>query len=515
MKRILCFVILAVLLCSCTGKPRYRLIHDDDGDSIWRPFANVTEEYIDSQVGLVAGTGVTSFAVCAGSDYVHYGSQHADSSFLKDSGLKERGLDFIRTVLEKAREKGMEPILTYRVNDLHFTDTLDMSQGDSRFYMSKWWWDHPQFWVNEDFGWHTVGAYDFAHKEVRDHKVAMMTEQLDMYGDVADVYLMDFLRFFCYFKQGQGRNHTAEMTDMVRQMRAVTDSIGKAKGHKILLAARVAPVLDDDLREGLDVREWLKEGLVDFLTLGIHMYVDGNTPVAKFRRDLGKDLNVPVYACGCNIMYSYDDDEIISDGMVRGWCSSVLAQGADGLQSFNYYTGLRNLEANVPEGSLVNRRFHMDIYEELTSLDKLEGRNKIYWLSDGSREYGLTPNTPLPLEIAPGGEGEALIYVGDRMKTTRPEEVIFFFRTSADVPLEVTLNGRDILKEVPEYNALYDRNTHLWDGQVQWAVTFSSDALRHGENVLRFKNAEGEGPVKIIRTELALKYGPVDQYGYF
>ena len=101
------------------------------------------------------------------------------------------------------------------------------------------------------------------------------------------------------------------------------------------------------------------------------------------------------------------------------------------------------------------------------------------------------------------------------MKTTRPEEVIFFFRTSADMPLEVTLNGRDILKEVPEYNALYDRNTHLRDGQVQWAVTFSSDALRHGENVLRFKNAEGEGPVKIIRTELALKYGPVDQYGYF
>ena len=195
-----------LVFVSCVGKPQFRLIHDDDGDSVWRPFAKLTEEYIDRQLGLVAGTGVTSFAVCAGSDYVHYGSQYADSSFLKDSGLKEKGLDFIRTVLVKAREKGMEPILTYRMNDLHFTDTLDVPD-QAREFMSKWWWDHPQFWVNEDLGWHTMGAYDFAHQEVRDHKVAMMTEQIEMYGDVMDVYLLDFLRFFCYFKQGQGRNH--------------------------------------------------------------------------------------------------------------------------------------------------------------------------------------------------------------------------------------------------------------------------------------------------------------------
>ena len=514
MTRKLCFFIFAILLCSCTTGSRFRLIHDDDGSSSWH-FPDLTVGKIEAAVDLLAGTGVTSYAICAGEDYANFNSRFGKSPYIEECALEKNGIDFIRTVLERARERGMEPILTYRMNDLHYTDTLEVPD-EARKFMSKWWWDHPQFWIDEYFGWHTVGAYDFAHKEVRDRKVAFMTEQVDRYGDVIDVYLMDFLRFFCYFKQGQGRSHTAEMTDMVRRMRAVTDSVSKAKGHKILLAARVAPVNDNNLDQGLDVRQWLKEGLVDFLTLGIHCLLDGQTPVDRFRKDMGKDLDVPVYACGCDIMYNYADDEKISDGMVRGWCSNVLARGSDGLQSFNYYTGIRSLdEEGVPEGRIVNRRFHMDMYEELTSLDKLEGRNKIYWLSDGNREYGLTPNTPLPLEIAPGGEGEALIYVGDRMKTTRPEEVIFFFRTSADASMEVTLNGREILKEVPEYNALYDRNTCLKEGHRQWAVTFPTDAVRHGDNVVRFNNAEGEGPVKIIRTELALKYGPVETNGYF
>lgn len=508
-------LICALVSCSCASRPQFRLIHDDDGDSNW-DFKHLTVEKIDSAVALVAGTGVTSFAICTGSDYVHYGSQYADSSFLKDSGLKERGVDFIRTVLVKAREHGMEPIVTHRMNDLHFTSLTDES-ARADFFMSKWWHEHPEFWINEDFGWHTEGAYDFAHKEVRDRKVAIMTEQLEMYGDVMDVYLMDFLRFFCYFKQGRGRSHTAEMTDMVRCMRAVTDSIGKAKGHKILLAARVAPVNDNNLDQGLDVRQWLKEGLVDFLTLGIHMIVDSNMPVARFRDELGGDLNVPVYACGCNTAYwingGYED---ITDGMIRGFCSSVLAQGADGLQSFNFYFGQKAINDGISHeaGKTVNRVFHPSMYKELVSGEKLEGRNKIYWLSKGNGEYGLTPDTVLPLSVAPGGEGEAFMFVGDKMKESKPEEVILFFRTDTDIPVAASLNGIPSIKEEPSYPELYDRITGLEEGQRQWAYVFPADAVRHGDNVIRFKSL-GNAPVKILRTEIALKYGPVEECGYF
>ena len=154
------------------------------------------------------------------------------------------------------------------------------------------------------------------------------------------------------------------------------------------------------------------------------------------------------------------------------------------------------------------------MYKELVSGEKLEGRNKIYWLSNGNSEYGLTPDTVLPLSVAPGGEGDASIFIGDKMKESKPEEVILFFRTDADIPVAASLNGVPSIKEEPSYPELYDRMTGLEEGQRQRAYVFPADAVQHGDNVLKFKSS-GSAPVKILRTELALKYGPVEECGYF
>ncbi len=44
---------------------------------------------------------------------------------------------------------------------------------------------------------------DFAHPEVRDHKLAIITEQLEKY-EMIDGLDLDFMRFIVYFKQGEG-----------------------------------------------------------------------------------------------------------------------------------------------------------------------------------------------------------------------------------------------------------------------------------------------------------------------
>ena len=106
------------------------------------------------------------------------------------------------------------------------------------------------------------------------------------------------------------------------------------------------------------------------------------------------------------------------------------------------------------------------------------------------------------------------MFVGDKMKESKPEEVILFFRTDTDIPVAASLNGIPSIKEEPSYPELYDRITGLEEGQRQWAYVFPADAVRHGDNVIRFKSL-GNAPVKILRTEIALKYGPVEECGYF
>ena len=54
---------------------------------------------------------------------------------------------------------------------------------------------------------------------MRNRKVSIIGEQLSRYRDAIDWYMLDFMRFFCYFKRGEGKRHTAEMTDMMRQIR--------------------------------------------------------------------------------------------------------------------------------------------------------------------------------------------------------------------------------------------------------------------------------------------------------
>lgn len=100
------------------------------------------------------------------------------------------------------------------------------------------------------------------------------------------------------------------------------------------------------------------------------------------------------------------------------------------------------------------------------------------------------------------------------MKESKPEEVILFFRTDTNIPVAASLNGVPSIKEEPSYPELYDRATGLKDGQHQRAYVFPADAVRHGDNVIRFKSS-GSAPVIILRTELALKYGPVEECGYF
>ena len=61
------------------------------------------------------------------------------------------------------------------------------------------------YWLNDTTqGYNSGGAFDFAIKEVRDRKLAIISEQLENYADIIDGYDLDFMRFIVYFKSGTG-----------------------------------------------------------------------------------------------------------------------------------------------------------------------------------------------------------------------------------------------------------------------------------------------------------------------
>lgn len=532
--------------CSSTSKNTnkstyYRLIHNNDGSDMlgnyWFDRRPISVADLDSCVDMVTmHSQVTTYMICTGSDFFYYRSKYGrtfgddlngtlncgtDTAqyksfykfYLNHLRLEKEGTDMVATTLKRAKERGMETFITYRMNDLHFNDTIYRCP----IFYTDFWYKHPEYWVNDNSqGYHSSGALDFAHKEVRDRKLAIISEQLEKYD--TDGLDLDFMRFFVYFKPGEGQKNTELMTQLLRDIRKKVNETAALKHKKILLSVRVAPTLEENLSRGLDIREWLKEGLLDFISISLHWRGDPALPVAAFRKTLGKDLNIPFYATVDD--GAYKPREQYSHGMYRGMCSHILSQGADGVYLFNYYFGEYNHRKvhhidMLQQGEQCCRVMDPVLLKELGSLKTLEGRNKIYFLSDGMTEYQLKPNTPLPLYISPKKRQEANIYVGDEMKKVHPKEVILFIRTFEPTACKLTINGKVPIIEEPSYTKLYDRELGLMGNEKEYAFIIPTKAIKHGYNKIIFSSPDGKTSYSVKRIEMALKYGDVKTNGYF
>jgi len=534
------FAILLLLTCrGCINSKeppaKHRFIFNNDGTYALGNFMfhqrPLSVEDAKAYVDVVANTQVTTYMICSGSDYPYYRSKYGrvfgdDRNGTLDCGcdtanykymvsyyrnhlnLEEAGTDIIDVCLRRAKEKNMEAYISYRMNDVHFNDTASHCPVE----YTDFWIAHPQYWMNEDIGWKSSGALDFAFEEVREQKLNMISEQLDKYGKLLDGYDMDFMRFFVYFKSEDGERNAPLMTELVKAVRAKIDELSEKRGKKILLSARVAPDLDFCLKKGLNIKEWVQKGLLDFITIGIHYTGNPALPVARFKSGLG-DFSIPVYATiesgGYNSRVPY------SHGMYRGMASHIFSQSGEGIYLFNYFFDEYQVKPNPETESQVCRVITPELLHELGSLETLQGRNKMYCLDDGgSAGYGYKPDTPLPLLVSPDNYVDAPIFIGDNTEKDIPEEAVLFLRT--DKPAQFELFVNDVKTEIqkPEYVDLFDRAKNLSPKDRVYAYTLPVSCLKQGDNIVRLRSAT---PEKFIttRVEIALKYGDVKTHGYF
>lgn len=135
----------------------------------------------------------------------------------------------------------------------------------------------------------------------------------------------------------------------------------------------------------------------------------------------------------------------------------------------------------------------------------------MYALSDGASSYSLTPNSPLPHDLSKNKE--AAIFVGDDVATDKPEEIILFVRINNADSFSVSINGHALLQTNATYPKRYDKLRGITDKQKVSAFIVPTDDVTQGKNHLSFSSAGSA--VIVQRIELALKYGDVEQYGYF
>ena len=537
-------IIVMVLICLLSGRGycqetppfQQRLIFVNDyGVGYWIRESILTRRSVHAFVDGYAGTQVTTYMACAsaGEELLLYRSKYDRIAGDDDGGrldcdnssrlgikklnqwllnLEKEGYDVTETQLERAKEKGMEAFITFRMNDLHYKN---LSLRCPVTY-SDFWFQHPEYWINEKLceRYH-LGAqpFDFVHSEVREHKLNVIFEQLDLYGSLLDGYDLDFLRAPIFFKAGEGAKNASLITEMVKAVKSKIDDLSAQYGKKIMLSARVPHDMDFCNSEGLDIKEWLRLGLLDFLTIGYLWEENPFPPVAQFIQALG-DRQIPLYVSMDGQCYGLKGKKTVefhSHGMKRGIASQIYAQAADGIYLFNF---MPPIMIACPSDKYVCRLKSRDLLSELGSMETLRKRNKRFGLDNGAVAFYFRYRGVAPLPLAVGSAVQTIdFHVGDPVQQDVPEQIIVHIRTDQAVTIGLQVNSVEAKPLDETYIQPYEADKTVQPGEKDHAFMIPASAVKQGYNKIGIYSHESE--CRVIRLEMVIRYGDVEKYGYF
>ena len=379
-----------------------RIIMNNDGcEVLYFPKNEKTtvENFLAKRTTPLAGTQVDAIAFCPTSSgfsfFTHdtkvgtlltrsgqeYGIQPDSRNIAKE--LIDLGTDCLQAVAQFGHEHDMEVFWSMRMNDTH-----DVSHHPDKPYLlfPPFKEEHAEWLVGDHVKRTPHGRWssvDYARPEIRDLAFGFIEEVCRNY-DVDGIEL-DFFRHLCYFKStatgGTASDEEREqMTDLMRRVREMTETVGMARGRPILVAVRVPDSVGFSNDMGFDIERWMRDGLIDMLITTGYFRLNP----WEYSVELGHKYGVSVYPCLSDSRVRGETRfRRSSIESYRGRALNAWTAGADGLHVFNSFN------PNAP------------IWKEIGDPDELLTMDKLYfvnvrdgnphsWLAKG-REYRTVP----------------------------------------------------------------------------------------------------------------------------
>ncbi|MGE3315290.1 MAG: DUF6807 family protein, partial [Planctomycetaceae bacterium] len=242
--------------------------------------------------------------------------------------MRHEGVDPYKLLIDAARQKNLEVILTFRMNDNHNLD----------FLHTAFWRDHPEFRLNG-------GALDFGHPEVCEYVYRLIEEAVQSYD--IDGLELDFQRFPTFFSDGNKdvEERVAKINELVKRVRSMLDAEGRKRGKDLILAARVpsdygrtAPNYELSRSIGCDPVAWAENNWIDFLTISEFLFVRYDLPIRPWKERI---RNIPIYG-GIECAEGGKIEQSMTAEKYRRAAAHLWKDGADGIYLFNFFTTREN-----------------------------------------------------------------------------------------------------------------------------------------------------------------------------
>ncbi len=341
------------------------------------------------------------------------------------------GVDWVKELVTECRRRKLEVVWNDRVSEVDGVAFNSPEKSHANPLKEA----HPD-WVIPCSFW-PQGMWNLAAEDLRAYKVKLLLELVTNYD--LDGVQIDFSRHVPCLpvgRQWELREHATEYMRMVRRMLL---DVARKRGRPFLLAAKVPQTLEGCHADGLDVKSWSKQRLVDVLTLGSRsMDVD----VEGIRAAVGKDVQLqPCF-----------DDHHATDGyryqspeFLRGVFANHWQRGADSVVTFNWAVGNSATEAIIGKENGIH---HEAACREIGDPRTLAGKDKIFAIerrggypwADGF--FNRNDTAPLPLSLSKEG-AQFLLHISDAPEATKNRLTLrcIVFRAEGEDAVTVRMNG--------------------------------------------------------------------------
>ncbi len=400
-----------------------RFLLDNDGSNIFHNFSENIERDIVEAVQ-ECSDNVTTYLLCSGAGNYYFPTKAGIVDIRAKGLLKayDQGKDPFGMFLRELRDSGRETFITFRMNDVHNPTDQD---GWNTPRIRR---EHPDCIVdieavkNGRAEWMSY-CLDYSRREVREYILEIIGELAELYE--FDGLQLDWMRFPRHLsgtpdQVWEKRHFITEFTFQAKQI------LNKA-GAK--LAARIPTSISGCRYLGMDVWDWTRNGLIDFITLSPFLTTDFWMPISEFR-ELMAENPVPIYTA---FDFGHGAQNHCPESL-RGVAASLFDCGSDGIYLFNFPCW---------QEYIASRPYHW-----LKGMDSSETacqKPLLFSISHRRHRIGnVDLPAQLPVKIDAGGNVELKLHLP---KLSLPaERAIMLIHSKGDVGVE--FNG-DSVEEFP------------------------------------------------------------------
>ena len=473
-------------------------------EDAWRPVDEVAGTSVDTiAYGVARGDGLfypSKVGKRFGVDMQPFESPIYWRVWESMQSLIERDLDPLRVLVDRAHDKGMDFFASFRMG------TYDAVEPYAAGATGKRGLAEPE-----------IGGRGLADAKARN-------DQFNVLQEIATQYPVEGLELDfasspgggpAYLRSEDVAEHTATLTEYIKSL---SQMVRNRPGGPGQIGVRVYPTEEMNLAKGLDVREWLNDGLVDFVVPLMYLYLqlDPDMPI-DWLVSAAHEADVSVYG----MLQPYVKDESPDPGamdyatpeMVRAASSNYWVRGVDGLYTWFMKWPMSDVERNT--------------LTEMGDPDLIVEGDKHYVVRSRQEEAAeLGYEAHLPLEV-PSADPEVRyslpVYISDDVAgaADRIRRVRLRIRVSGLLTADsfsVWLNGRSLSGEscIRDYGGYVRRppsphiNEHY---SAQWLEFELVDVRpRRGQNELEIslqgRPASVVGGITLQDVEFLVEYGP-------